>query len=93
MSDCHDLPDANRRVDRHYTICQVAEILAVNHKTIRKLVANHKMDAVKVGASIRIPESALNNYLEESKIKKPPPVKAAVQAKRRKLTGLKFLNS
>ena len=73
-----------------HAISQVAEKLAVNHKTIRTLVANSKMAGFKVGGAIRISESAVINYLDEVKITKPLPEKVAAK-KRPKATGFKYL--
>jgi excisionase family DNA binding protein len=65
-------------MDVYYTIKQVADKVSVHPDTIRKLVSNGKMEAVKFGGAIRISESAVTNYLERFKVQKPLPPKPVV---------------
>jgi len=55
----------------HFTVRQVAAQLAVNHKLIRKLIKNGKLDAVKVGGAVRVSEEALQEYLASNAMSKP----------------------
>lgn len=48
---------------QHYTIQEVSDLLAVNHKTIRNLIHKGMIRAVKIGGVIRIPEDGLTEYL------------------------------
>lgn len=45
------------------SVDQVATILAVNSKTVRKLVSSKKLMGIKVGRLIRIPKDKLIDYL------------------------------
>ena len=52
---------------RFYTIVEVAELLRVNDRTVRRLIDGGKLKAVKIGTTWRISESDLNDYLEANK--------------------------
>jgi len=47
-----------------YTLEQVAEILQVSTRTVRTLIKEKKLKAVRVGAQIRIRKEDLDSYLE-----------------------------
>jgi len=51
-----------------YTVEQVAEILQVSTKTVRNLVKERKIKAVRVGIQIRIRKEDLDSYLESQSI-------------------------
>ncbi len=79
-------------MDNYYTVQQVADKAGVSHKTIRKLVDNGHIKAVRWGKAIRIAETDIVNYLAEHETKKPLPVKpVAAKVKRRKVVGFKWL--
>lgn len=46
-----------------YSISQVAEKLGLSQKSIRRYIASGELDSVKVGASYRIPTSALEDFI------------------------------
>lgn len=54
---------------KFYTISEVAELLKVHDRTIRRLIDNKKLKAVKIGTTWRISEDDLNEYLESNKTK------------------------
>lgn len=54
-----------------YTIKEVAEKLGLSVGTVTKLIANERIKSVKIGKSIRIPESALKEFEMVGKIRKP----------------------
>lgn len=56
---------------KHLTVNEVAEVLSVDHKTIRRLIREGQLVAVKIAGAIRIPEDGLMDYLERAKIRKP----------------------
>ena len=64
--------------------------MSVNQKLVRKLVGSGKLDAYKVGGTIRISETAIDVYLESTKVRKPLPVKAAVKPNRAKKGSVKW---
>lgn len=45
----------------YFTVQQVADALQVNRKTVREMVARGELPCVRVGRSLRIPRSALDN--------------------------------
>lgn len=47
-----------------YTLSQVSERLLVSVKTIRRLIDNQKLSAIKISGQWRISEDQLNEYLK-----------------------------
>lgn len=45
------------------TVCQVADLLGVSKNTAYNLVRSGQLRSVRVGRQIRVPRSALENYL------------------------------
>lgn len=45
------------------TVCQVADLLGVSKNTAYTLVRSGQLRSVRVGRQIRVPRSALENYL------------------------------
>ncbi|KOA19284.1 helix-turn-helix domain protein [Clostridium homopropionicum DSM 5847] len=52
--------------EKFYTIDQVAELLDMHHKTIRKFISDGKLKATKVGKQWRISERDLNFFMGKS---------------------------
>ncbi len=50
---------------KFYNIDQVAEILGMHHKTIRKFITEGKLGASKVGKQWRISNESLNTFMEQ----------------------------
>lgn len=50
--------------ERFYTIDQVAQILGMHHKTIRKFISDSKLNANKVGKQWRIAKQDLDAFME-----------------------------
>jgi excisionase family DNA binding protein len=50
--------------DRLLTVPQVAELLATNERYPRRLIAERRIRFVRVGRHVRIPESALREFIE-----------------------------
>ncbi|MBN7773631.1 helix-turn-helix domain-containing protein [Clostridium aminobutyricum] len=55
--------------NKFYTIDQVAEILDMHHKTIRKFITDGKLGASKIGKQWRISEYELNSFMENNRDK------------------------
>ena len=55
--------------EKFYTIDQIAEILGMHHKTIRKFITEGKLRANKVGKQWRITGHDLSIFMENSNIK------------------------
>ena len=51
---------------RFLTVAEVASILRVSKMTVYRMVHNGDLPAVRVGRSFRVPEDAVNTYLETS---------------------------
>ncbi len=56
-------------VPRLYTTEEVAEILQVNIKTVRNLIADRKIIAIQLGREYRISEDRLMEFLKENETK------------------------
>ena len=56
----------NTLEDKFYTIDQIAELLGMHHKTIRKFITEDKLRASKVGKQWRISGHDLSVFMEES---------------------------
>ena len=55
---------------KFYTTEQVAELLAVNPKTIRLLIKEQKLEAVKIRGEYRIEETEIRRFIEDNKTTK-----------------------
>jgi excisionase family DNA binding protein len=51
------------RVDRLLTVAQVAELLGTTERFPRRLIAERRITFVRVGRHVRIPESALAEFI------------------------------
>lgn len=54
--------------NRFMTISEVAEVLRVSRMTVYRLVNSHAIHAVRFGRSYRVPESAVESYIEHSAV-------------------------
>ncbi len=64
--------------DRHLSLSEVAEIMEVTERTVRRWIKAGRLKAYKPGRDYRIPESAVKDFIERSeaypKAKAPPPL-------------------
>lgn len=56
------------RVDRLLTVAQVAELLGTTERFPRRLIAERRITFVRVGRHVRIPESALAEFIAAGKV-------------------------
>ncbi|MGW5368280.1 excisionase family DNA-binding protein [Streptomyces sp. NPDC004009] len=54
--------------DRYLTVAQVAELLGTTERFPRRLIAERRIVFVKVGRHVRIPESALNVFIDSNTV-------------------------
>lgn len=59
--------------NRFMTIAEVAEALRVSRMTVYRLVNSHAIHAVRFGRSYRVPESAVESYIEHSAVDEAGP--------------------
>lgn len=52
------------RLERHLTASQAAELLNTSPRFPRRLIAERRIRFVRIGRHVRIPESALREYVE-----------------------------
>jgi excisionase family DNA binding protein len=50
-------------IERHLTVSQVAELLGTTERFPRRLIAERRIRFVRIGRHVRIPESALRDYI------------------------------
>ncbi|MEU2181847.1 excisionase family DNA-binding protein [Streptomyces thermolilacinus] len=55
--------------DRYLTVAQVAELLGTTERFPRRLVAERRIVFVKIGRHVRIPESALNAFIDANTVR------------------------
>ncbi|GAB3107468.1 helix-turn-helix domain-containing protein [Streptomyces calidiresistens] len=51
--------------DRYLTVDQVAELLATSVRFPRRLIEERRIEFVKVGRHVRIPERAVKDFIRE----------------------------
>jgi excisionase family DNA binding protein len=51
---------------RFLTVAEVATMMRVSKMTVYRLVHGGELPAVRVGRSFRVPEQAVNDYLQHS---------------------------
>ena len=59
-------PDGVRSLSdlRYMTVAEVAALMRVSRMTVYRMVHEGQIASVKVGRSFRVPETAVNSYLE-----------------------------
>lgn len=50
------------------TIEEVAQVLRVSKMTVYRLVQTHEIDAVRFGRLYRVPQEAVDSYIERSSL-------------------------
>ena len=50
-------------MERHLTCSQVAELLSTTERFPRRLIAERRIRFVRIGRHVRIPESAVREYI------------------------------
>jgi excisionase family DNA binding protein len=51
-------------VERHYTYREIAELLSLSERTVRRLIDRCELRHIRVGRAVRVPASALEQYVE-----------------------------
>jgi excisionase family DNA binding protein len=54
--------------DRHLSLSEVAGLMGVSERTVRRWIKSGKLRAYKPGRDYRIPESAVREFVEDSEI-------------------------
>lgn len=52
-------------VEKAYTVPQLAELLDVNHMTIRRAIDRGELRSFRVGSNVRVSAAALRAYMGE----------------------------
>jgi excisionase family DNA binding protein len=55
--------------ERLLTVAEVAEILRTSERFPRRLIAERRIEFVRIGRHVRISESALNDFIQSSVVK------------------------
>jgi excisionase family DNA binding protein len=53
--------------EQYYTVEEVAQQFKVSDQTVRNWIKKGRLQAIQVASVIRIPESAINDFLASSK--------------------------
>jgi len=61
-----------KMTDRLQTIDEAAERLRLKPRTVRRWVFLRKVNYIKVGASVRIPESEIQRIIDEGTVQRIP---------------------
>jgi excisionase family DNA binding protein len=59
---------ASRPIPQLYTVPEAAGMLRLSVRTVRRLIAEQKIAAIRIGRAVRICEEALRTLIEESDI-------------------------
>ncbi|MCL2780889.1 MAG: helix-turn-helix domain-containing protein [Actinomycetia bacterium] len=54
---------------RFLTVAEVAAVMRVSNMTVYRLVHGGELEAIRVGRSFRVPESAVHEYLQAAFVK------------------------
>jgi excisionase family DNA binding protein len=65
---------------RFVTVRLVAQELGVSQQTVRRLIYEGELAAVRLGSLLRVPRAALEEYLEENAFYQVTPRPAPIQA-------------
>jgi len=60
--------DDTTRADRLLTVAQAAEVLVTTERFPRRLIEQRRIRFVRVGRHVRIPESALREFIEAGSV-------------------------
>lgn len=55
-------------MEKLYTLGEAAEVMGTSGRFPRRLVADRRIRFVKVGRHVRIPESAINEFIDEGTV-------------------------
>ena len=55
-------------IGQHYTVREIAALLGMTERYIRKLVADGDLPAYKIGRSVRVPAESLSAFLDARKL-------------------------
>ena len=59
--------------EKYYTVKEAAAILKVNPTTIYRAIEQSRITSLRIGRTIRIPESAFDEFLHPAKTPAPQP--------------------
>jgi excisionase family DNA binding protein len=73
---------AGSRVEQLLTVAQVAKLLGTTERFRRRLIAERRIRFVHVGRHVRIPASAVGEFIEAGTVPPPPRVSVAAPGPR-----------
>ena len=68
-------PRSRPEVERLLTVVQVAELLGTSERFPRRLISERRIRFVRVGRHVRVPESALREFIEAGLVEPPSAVR------------------
>jgi len=66
-------PRSRPEVERLLTVVQVAELLGTSERFPRRLISERRIRFVRVGRHVRVPESALREFIEAGRVEPTSP--------------------
>jgi len=66
-----DRRDGGREAKRFHTVQEIAEILGVNHKSIREGIRRREIPHVRIGRTIRIPAGWVQSLSSQGRVAPP----------------------
>ena len=55
-----------------HTVPETAGRLGVKERTVRRWILLRKIEYIKIGAAVRIPESEINRVIQEGRVRRIP---------------------
>jgi excisionase family DNA binding protein len=59
-------------IERHLTVAEVAELLGTTERFPRRLIAERRIRFVRIGRHVRIPESAVREFIAAGLVESMP---------------------
>jgi len=64
-------PESRGSVERLLTVADVAEILRLSVRTVRRLIAEDELKVIRVGRSVRVQAEDLRSFIDASRQERP----------------------
>ena len=71
-------------IEKHVTPSAAADLLSCSAETVLRMIRRGDLRAVRIGSSLRIPESGLEEMLSTNTVSARPTVKVVPMRKRRR---------
>jgi excisionase family DNA binding protein len=69
MTGNPEAPGPRRSSPRHHTVADLAERWQVSERTVRRLIENGKLRAMRIGNQLRVADDALRRFEDHHEIR------------------------